>query len=510
MQFMPATWKTYGVDGNNDDHKDPYNPVDAIFAAARYLRAAGADKDIKQAIFAYNHAGWYVDSVLMRARLIGGIPADLVGSLTGLTEGHFPVHGAARYARGRGAAKAVNVFAPAATPVIAVQDGQIVRIGKSAKLGRFVKLRDAYGNTYTYAGLGSLAKRHAILKDRERVARAAVRELQRPARDVAPTTAASAGTQRAASAQLARRVTVRKEILLANPKRPRVSKGLGRYLALPSGMRTPDVRVVRLRRGSRVIAGTVLGRLGVTHAGIASHVRFQIRPAGKQSPLIDPKPILDGWKLLESTAIYRASGRNALVGQNPSIGQILLMSKASLQRRVLSDPDIDVYACGRRDIEAGQIDRRVLATLSFLSASGLRPSVSALRCGHGYLTASGNVSEHSSGNAVDISRVNGIPIAGHQGPGSITDMTIRRLLTLQGTIKPHQIISLMTYAGTDNTLALPDHADHIHVGFRPTFDPSKPETARNLDAVLKPDQWTKLIARLGSIPNPTVLDGGER
>ena len=91
MQFMPSTWKQYGVDANHDGKKDPYNPVDAIFAAARYLKAAGADNDIRKAIFAYNHADWYVDSVLMRARLIGGLPSDLVGSLTGLTQGHFPV-----------------------------------------------------------------------------------------------------------------------------------------------------------------------------------------------------------------------------------------------------------------------------------------------------------------------------------------------------------------------------------------------------------------------------------
>ena len=95
---MPATWKHYGVDANKDGLKDPYNPVDAIFAAARYLRAAGADKDMRRAIFAYNHADWYVDSVLLRARVIGGLPADLVGSLTGLTQGRFPVLRQATYA----------------------------------------------------------------------------------------------------------------------------------------------------------------------------------------------------------------------------------------------------------------------------------------------------------------------------------------------------------------------------------------------------------------------------
>ena len=77
MQFMPATWEQYGVDANRDGLKDPFNPVDAIFAAARYLRAAGAETDVRKAIFAYNHADWYVDSVLMRARLIGGLPVQL-------------------------------------------------------------------------------------------------------------------------------------------------------------------------------------------------------------------------------------------------------------------------------------------------------------------------------------------------------------------------------------------------------------------------------------------------
>src|SRR5262245_44521473 len=60
MQFLPSTWKRYGVDANHDGRKDPYNPVDAIFSAARYLKAARADQDVRQAIFAYNHANWYV------------------------------------------------------------------------------------------------------------------------------------------------------------------------------------------------------------------------------------------------------------------------------------------------------------------------------------------------------------------------------------------------------------------------------------------------------------------
>jgi hypothetical protein len=104
---------------------------------------------------------------------------------------------------------------------------------------------------------------------------------------------------------------------------------------------------------------------------------------------------------------------------------------------------------------------------------------------------------------MDIAMVNGIPIAGHQGPGSITDIAIRRLLSLQGYMKPHQIISLMRFPGADNTLVLPDHWDHIHVGFHPLFGQNGKLSAQ-VAAILKPPQWIHLIDRLRHIPNPTV------
>ncbi len=179
------------------------------------------------------------------------------------------------------------------------------------------------------------------------------------------------------------------------------------------------------------------------------------------------------------------------------------MTKEALVKRVLSNPRIDVYSCGRRDIQAGIVDRRVLAALEFLASNGLKPTITSLQCGHGFYTSSGNVSAHSSGNAVDIAKINGVPIIGNQGAGSITDITVRRLLTLQGTMKPAQIITLMKYEGADNTLAMGDHADHIHLGFRPQFDPST-KAGQVAASVLKPSQWVKLIDRLGQIDNPTV------
>jgi hypothetical protein len=558
MQFMPQTWETYGTDANRDGRKDPFNPVDAIFAAARYLKAAGADHDLRRAIFAYNHADWYVASVLMRARLIGGLPTDLVGSLSGLTQGHFPVFARARYAddiaerkaatrvaAGTNAAvpvesdaarRGIDIFADAGSPVIAVQDGRITGLGRNTRLGRYVRLRDAYGNTYTYAHLAKVAARVPVPKTKTQSKASIARELALPGRDPRPSSAASAGTQPSAStattiaAAAADHVTdpatgeqITKERLFAHPARPnalanggeqqllelesafRADESLRSYFTGVYGLDKSEVALKRLLVGRKVIAGTILGRVGKTTAKASPHMYFEIRPAGRGAPRIDPKPILDGWKLLESTALYRAQGRNAFIdgSAGASIGQIMLMSKEDLAQRVLSNPRIEVYSCGRRDIEAGIVDRRVLATLEFLAASGLKPTVTSLVCGHGFYTASGNVSEHSSGNAVDIAKINGISILGHQGEGSITDITIRRLLTLQGTTKPHQIISLMTYKATDNTLALADHADHIHVGFHPEYQPGTPE-ANQLDAVLKPTQWIKLIDRIGQIANPKV------
>jgi transglycosylase-like protein with SLT domain len=77
MQFMPATWGQWGVDANGDGVKDPNDPEDAIFAAASYLRGSGAPGNWRDAIFAYNHADWYVSKVLRYARrFASGTPVE--------------------------------------------------------------------------------------------------------------------------------------------------------------------------------------------------------------------------------------------------------------------------------------------------------------------------------------------------------------------------------------------------------------------------------------------------
>ena len=72
MQFLPSSWEAFGVDGNGNGKKDPYNPWDAIFAAARLLRYSGAPGNWHDAIYSYNHAEWYVKDVLADAEKWAG------------------------------------------------------------------------------------------------------------------------------------------------------------------------------------------------------------------------------------------------------------------------------------------------------------------------------------------------------------------------------------------------------------------------------------------------------
>jgi hypothetical protein len=542
MQFLPSTWKAYGVDANSDGRKDPYNPVDAICGAARYLNASGGEEDLRRAIFSYNHADWYVDEVLLYARQYGKLPSGLVSSVVGMTEGaHFPVAAKARYADdiserqaqrratprkgGQGnvadvisdspTRRGINIFAKEGSPLVAVNDGVIKKIGESKRLGSYVVLRDAYGNEYTYSQVGELAETIPVPKSRK--LSAADFKLITPGRNGDDKRRSQAQRQ-GTDGGLADTEDTRERLFAlperkANRERAELTGQLDElrgervpghqtYKAYFTGVLKFDPETMEsrpLRKGSQVIAGTVLGEIGAKTERIGSRVHFEIRPAGRGARKIDPKPILDGWKLLEATAIYRAAGKSPF-SKRASVGEILLMSKGQLQRRVLRDPKIEIYSCGRADIRSGQIDRRVLATLSYLATRGFRPTVTSLKCGHGFYTSSGNVSHHSSGNAVDIAAINGLSILGNQGRGSITEAVISDMLKLQGSMQPAQIISLMEVGGP--TFAMGDHADHIHVGFNPALGPG--EKAGRSSSLLDPNQWDRLLDRIGQLEAPEV------
>jgi Transglycosylase SLT domain len=563
MQFLPSSWAVYGVDANGDGFKDPYNPADAIFAAARYLRAAGAATNLRGAIYAYNHSQAYVESVILRAKLLGGTPSELLGAITGLTQARFPVHAPSYFSdgfqqlppAGRGAPRQIvgtTIYSQPGAPVIAVQDGRVLQIGDSPELGRFISLRDAYGNTYTYAQLGRVARLYPVLKPHEGAAKAPAPRSEAP--EPRPTGPASAGSQPTAAAPALEGAGVPGQALeLPGGLQPSTAVGSspaggGPALTAPAVQVSPpqpatpapppapapaasaprvfragpnDVYLHPLRAGVMVIAGTVLGHVGAgaadAHATVSPtsqpHVLFQIRPAGVGAPLIDPKPILDGWVALENSSLFRPKGAKPSAATAPTPGQVLLESKQELEEQVRANPQIQLRGCARADVQTGQVDRRVLATLEYLAVSGLAPTVASMSCvraapvGPAGAPLPGGASVPEEGAAAfDISAVNGIRIAGHQGPGSIMDTTVRKLLTLQGSLKPQQIVSQLRYPGTDNTLVSVRHPDRIHVAFQSLYAVSS-HLHGAFSASVSPSEWIQLIARLGEIPDPRVQRG---
>ncbi len=604
MQFEPSTWLQYGVDALNAGYADPYNPVDAIFAAARYLRAAGAATNLHAAILAYNHSEEYVESVLLRAKLISSYPKAVIATLTGLIDGRLPVTGkhiawealpieapspssatagaaavpstvASPSGTAAGATGATPTGAPGSTPplsptaaaaaatsklatapapalqlvdllsapnasVVAVQDGRIVKLGDSHKLGKYLVLRDVYGDVFTYAGLGSIAPTYVLPKTPRVQVKSPVVEAA-STRDPAPSQPASAGVQTPLTlhvkAPLAPASTRHGEVSLPVATQEPTPAGMGRprLFAHPGN---PDARAAAaasaarkariasagqalpLRKGSVVASGTVLGRVSVPPGAKDGHLRFAIRPAG-DAETVNPGPVLSNWAQLQSALHPQgAKASNPLLGATAS--DVFLLSKAQLERAVLSDPGITFDACARHEVAAGAVDRRVLAVLAFLSRSGLEPTVGALRCVQRQYTASTTPAADYSGGEVDISAINGTPIAGHQGPETITDLTVRALLTLPAEFVPHQIDSLMRYPGSPNTHASKADAGRIHLEFLPqpataTLDPAAAATVAHsagsgrtapapvvTTSALSAAQWTQLMERVAALPTPTI------
>ena len=585
MQFMPETWSMYGVDALEAGYADPYNPVDAVFAAARYLRAAGAATDLRRAILAYNHSEEYVDSVMLRAKLISTYPKNVIATLTGLVDGRPPVDGsslewsaaqteaplssssatanaaatkpkapsaqgsaaaaspaaaaAARIAHAAPKLQIVDLKTAPAASVVAVQDGRVVQMGKSRRLGRFIVLRDVYGDLFTYAGLGSVAP--SYLREKASSARHASPVVQAAStHDPAPSKAATAGSQAPVTlqvkapapqnhgsgggrAELASAEDVpagmNRARLFAHPGNPD-AKASATAQAARRAARAKAAQRLPLRVGSVVPSGTVLGKVLTSHGGHAGHLRFAIRPAGDSS-YIDPGPVLSNWAQLQK-ALHPQGARaaNALLGATAS--DVFLLSRAQLERTVLSDPGITINGCARQDVAAGAVDKRVLAVLAFLSRSGLKPTVGTLRCGQSQYTSSGALSPHYRGDAVGITAINGVSLARHQGPGTITDLTIRALLTLPSEFVPHEILSLMHYPASPQTKAVKSHWNQVELVFeRPAarvlaaaapgsvaHSAGKGKTAAApvvSTSILTPLQWSQLMTRVGAIPAPKIV-----
>jgi membrane-bound lytic murein transglycosylase B len=572
MQFMPETWLQYGVDALGAGYADPYNPVDAIFAAARYLHAAGASSNLRGAILAYNHSEAYAESVLLRARLFASYPASAIATLTGLTEGSLPVTDAwiapgSPIPSAQGSSPAATPGTPGSSPapspqasaaappaqlselrgrkrapVVAVEDGRIVGIGVSRKIGDYLVLRDTYGDVFTYAGLGDLAPAYRLAKPAPlQVPKEALPSGEAAA---APTQAASAGSQSPLTLHVAARSSAAATAQTASAQQgagaPAPAGGKVRVFAHPGN---PDALAAKrlheqaarkrtlaagwevLQSGSVVSEGTVLGHLGSGGEGKDASLRFAIRPAGAQSA-VDPRPILENWRQLSSALHPRGSKAGAVLA-GATAADAFQLSPGALERAVLADPGIGLGACDRSQVAAGRVDPHALALLVFLSRSGLKPTVGQLRCGSALATAGGVQTVFPAPGTLDIAAINGVPIAGHQGAGTVTDVTIRTLLTVKPRYAPKRIVSLMSYPGAPSTIAEGDHSTFIGIELPTspaaaavaasvaahtagatgaTGTSATGATATHAGAALSLDtfEWQRLVDQIASIQQPQV------
>jgi len=99
-QFLASTWSEYGIDGDGDGRIDRWDPADAIFSMANYLGAAGAPSNYRKAIFAYNHADWYVAEVEYWASLYRGHAQASASSAGEVSIGEWPGVGEVEFTSG--------------------------------------------------------------------------------------------------------------------------------------------------------------------------------------------------------------------------------------------------------------------------------------------------------------------------------------------------------------------------------------------------------------------------
>jgi len=135
----------------------------------------------------------------------------------------------------------------------------------------------------------------------------------------------------------------------------------------------------------------------------------------------------------------------------------------ALERRVLHDSRISIYAGGRDDVANHRINVRVLVLMLYMAEAHGSVTVSSLDSGHRLYSRPGVISAHKYGLGVDFAALGGESVLGHQQAGSITERAVRNILLLPVGLRPKQVISLLGLGGPSFPLA--DHYDHIHVGY---------------------------------------------
>jgi len=370
MQFMPETWAMYGVDANGDGVKDPNDPEDAIFAAASYLAAAGMPADVWGAIFAYNHADWYVEEVLENA---GCYANEVGGSYATLTlapkiqtfectpsenwKKQIPEEYLAAFesAAGRYELGKRGVWTLAA---IARLESNFGRGMSKQQLRTFgpLGLDKTEWRNYAVDGDGDGRIRHDSIED--------------------------------SAATLAR---------------------------------------LMWSRGS-IEAGVFTHNQAAWYVDAVAHEADQL--AGKCAVSTED------WTIMLPGSVA---------------------AQINWQNLTLSN-DLEL-----RDIQAGMLDERITGLLALITQDH-QVTISALRSDHSEMTASGNVSNHFYGRAMDIASVDGVSCT-DTSPSAPCAQLGYALAKLPDPLHPTELIYCFDLDGPGPAFALPDHCDHIHAGF---------------------------------------------
>jgi hypothetical protein len=370
MQFMPETWAMYGVDANGDGVKDPNNPEDAIHAAARYLSAAGFPADVWGAIWAYNHADWYVEDVLEHA----GCYANEVGT---------------------------DYATLTLTPQIQVFKCTPAEDWKKQIPEEYLNAFEAAAGRYELGqrGVWTLA---AIARLESDFGRGMTEE----------------------------------QLQTEGP--------LGLDPIEWRDYAVDGDKDGRLRHADVDDSAATLARLMWSRGGIDAGVFTHNQAAWYVDAVAHEAEVLSG-----KCATTTKSWTIVLPGD--------VAAQINWNNLTLSN-DLEL-----RDIQAGLLDQRVTALLALMTRDH-QITITSLRSDHSQMTASGNVSNHYYGRAMDIAAVDGVSCTDTSTAAPCAQLGYA-LAQLPEPLHPPELIYCFDLDGVGPAFALPDHCDHIHAGY---------------------------------------------
>ncbi|HEX3040788.1 MAG TPA: lytic murein transglycosylase [Solirubrobacterales bacterium] len=370
MQFMPETWSMYGVDANGDGVADPNNPEDAIYAAARYLSAAGMPADVWGAIFAYNHADWYVEEVLANA----GCYANEVGS---------------------------SYSTLTLTPQIQVFECTPAADWKEQIPAEYMSAFEAAAGRYELGqrGVWTLA---AIARLESNFGRG------------------------------------------MSKKQLRTEGPLGLDPMEWNKYAVDGDKDGRLRHADIDDSAATLARMMWSRGGIDPGVFTHNQAAWYVDAVAAEADQLAGKCDVTSkawTVVLPGDVASQIDWQNLTLSNSLEL----------------------RDIQAGLLDQRVTGLLALMTKDH-QITITSLRSDHSQMTASGNVSNHFYGRAMDIASVDGVSCTDTSTTAPCAQLGYA-LAQLSPPLHPTELIYCFDLDGPGPAFALPDHCDHIHAGY---------------------------------------------